>query len=73
MSTISLDRGPSRRPIIGAHADHRTSDFFFPRVQSLESRDLPWEKRIGRMHSWLEIGTYAFALLSACVVTLVVI
>jgi hypothetical protein len=73
MSTISLDRGPSRRPIIGAHADHRTSDFFFPRVQSLETRDMPWENRIGRMHSWLEIGVYGFALLCAAVVTLVAI
>jgi hypothetical protein len=72
MSTISLDREP--RPIIGAHADHKTTDFFFARVQSLDIRDLPWERRIPRMHSWLEIGVYGMALIcGAAVITVVAI
>jgi hypothetical protein len=71
MSTISLDRSP--RPIIGAHADHKTTDFFFSRVQSLETRDLPWENRIGRMHSWLEIGSYGCAFFCAAVAAIVMI
>jgi hypothetical protein len=64
MSTISLDRR-GRRPTIGAHADHKTTDFFFPRVQSLETRDLPWEKRTTRLYSWFEIGVYTAAFISA--------
>ena len=51
--------------IIGAHADHKTSDFFFPRVQSLETRDLPWENRIKPIHSYGEIAAYTGAVILA--------
>jgi hypothetical protein len=73
MSTISLGRAPSRRVTIGAHADHRTTDFFFPRVQSLETRDLPWERRTGRIYSWFEIGGYTAALVGAGAVAVAMI
>ncbi len=51
---------PARTPrrIICAHADHRRSDFIFPRQQSLTMRAAPWEKRIRPMRSWSEIALY---------------
>jgi len=62
MSSIGI-HGP--RPIIGAHADHRTSDFFFPRMQSLETRDTPWERRIRPLIPWHQYAAYATALVLA--------
>jgi hypothetical protein len=51
--------------IIGAHADHRTADYFFPRTQSLESRDLPWENRLKPVHSYGELAIYTAAVVIA--------
>lgn len=46
MSSIGWAQNGAGIQIVGAHADHKTSDFFFSRVQSLELRDTPWERRI---------------------------
>lgn len=51
--------------IICAHADHRRSDFIFPRQQSLVMRAAPWERRIRPMRSWSELSVYGFLLLLA--------
>jgi len=60
MSQIGITRSfGARGIIIGAHADHRTTDFFFPRTQSLELREMPWERRIKPMRSYAQIATYA--------------
>lgn len=55
---------------IGAHADHKTSDYFFPRVQSLEMRATPWERRLRPQYSWMQLGGYAAMLLVATSVSL---
>lgn len=57
--------------IICAHADHRRSDFIFPRTQSLTMRAAPWENRIRPMRSWGQIATYS-AILFLTAITLVV-
>lgn len=67
MSAIGIGR---QRLTIGAHADHKTSDFFFPRVQSLETRDLPWENRSKRLYSYGELAFYAGACLLIASLTL---
>jgi hypothetical protein len=74
MSAIGITGGPTayrkkRRPIlIGAHADHRQEDFFFPRTQSLPMRDAEWESRIKPMHSWSEIALYSAGIFALCAV-----
>ena len=70
MSSIGMQ---GLRVIIGAHADHKTADFFFPRVQSLETRDLPWENRIKPMHSYGEFALYAAAFVGAASLALALI
>jgi hypothetical protein len=59
----------ARGSIIGAHADHRTTDYFFPRVQSLELRDVPWERRLKPVRSYSQMATYAAVLALAVSVT----
>ena len=58
---------PQKSPprIICAHADHRRSDFIFPRQQSLVMRAAPWERRIRPLRSWSEIAIYGFLLFVA--------
>ena len=56
--------------LVAFDSSYRLADFFFPRVQSLESRDLPWESRIKPMRSWLEIGLYGFVVATVGVATL---
>ena len=73
MSAIGITGGPpvykKRRPIlIGAHADYRQEDFFFPRTQSLPMRDAEWESRIKPMHSWSEIALYSVGIFALCAV-----
>jgi hypothetical protein len=51
--------------LISSHADHRRSDFVFPRTQSAASRNAPWQDRIKPMRSWGEIGAYGVAALAA--------
>jgi hypothetical protein len=74
MSAIGITGGPTafkkkRRPIlIGAHADYRKEDFFFPRTQSLPMRDAEWESRIKPMHSWSEIALYSAGIFALCAV-----
>lgn len=46
MSSIGWAQNSAGIKIVGAHADHKTTDFFFPRTQSPEVRDMPWERRI---------------------------
>ncbi|HEX4302811.1 MAG TPA: hypothetical protein VHZ78_08455 [Rhizomicrobium sp.] len=72
MSAVGIANAcPSR--VISAHADYRHADFHFPRTQSLNSRDAPWERRLKPLRSWSEIGAYgavalaATVLLTACV------
>ena len=61
MSAIGLPRGRDQSGVllIGAHADFRHQDFFFPRTQSPGFRDAAWESRIRPMLSWSEILLYA--------------
>ena len=37
---------------ISAHADYRRSDYIFPRAQSRELSQLPWEDRAPALRSW---------------------
>lgn len=64
---------PRRSPprIICAHADHRRSDFIFPRTQSLTMRAAPWDNRIRPMRSWSQIATYGAILTLAALTVLV--
>jgi hypothetical protein len=67
MSAIGITGAPSafkkrRQILIGAHADYRQQDFFFPRTQSAPMRDAEWESRIRPMHSWGEIALYSMGL-----------
>lgn len=41
---------------IGAHADFRREDFYFPRMQSRSMRETPWGERTRRMKSWSELA-----------------
>jgi hypothetical protein len=66
MSSIGFN---ARCPIVGAHADHRTTDFFFPRTQSLEIRNLPWERRIKPLIPVQRVALQAFVVLAAAVLT----
>jgi hypothetical protein len=74
MSAIGITGAPTaykkkRRPmVIGAHADYRKDDFFFPRTQSLPMRDAEWESRIRPMHSWSEIALYSVGIFALCAV-----
>lgn len=36
----------------GVHADYRRDDYIFPRTQSLEMRELPWEERVSPLKHW---------------------
>ncbi len=68
MSAIGLSGGPIERlrpRIISSHAEHRRSDFVFPRQQSLAMRDTPWGDRIKPLTSWSQIGTYGAVMLVA--------
>jgi hypothetical protein len=66
MSSIGLG---ARSPIIGAHADHRTTDFFFPRTQSLQTRNLPWERRMKPLLSVQHAALQVFVVLTVAIVT----
>jgi hypothetical protein len=68
MSAIGISGSGRFAPrFISAHADHRRSDFVFPRTQSLGLRDAPWECRLKPMRTWSEIGAYGGVALAATV------
>jgi hypothetical protein len=56
MSAIGIHH--SKGFVIGAHADFRRDDFYFPRMQSQNFREARWESRIRPMLSWSEIILY---------------
>lgn len=62
MSAIGLSRTKrefsDRTVLVGAHADFRLEDYFFPRTQSPSLSRLKWESRIKPMHSWGEFVVY---------------
>lgn len=34
----------NRPPVAGVHADYRRDDYIFPRTQSLQMREMKWER-----------------------------
>ena len=74
MSSIGWARNGAGLHIVGAHADHKTSDFFFPRAQSLELRDLPWERRIKPpLIPVQRVALQALTVLAAAVITFAIV
>jgi hypothetical protein len=57
--------------LIGAHADFRLNDYFFPRTQSRSLSKLGWESRIRPMHSWSELILYGMGTALSVLVLLV--
>jgi hypothetical protein len=59
MSAIGVASGANKPGLIGARADFRRSDYYFPRTQSSAMRDLPWGDRSKPIRSWNRVAAYA--------------
>jgi hypothetical protein len=62
-----------RARLIGAHADFRLDDYFFPRTQSLSLSKLRWESRIKPMHSWSGLILYGMGTVFSVLALLVLL
>ncbi len=58
MSAIGVVSGATKSGLIGARAEFRRSDYYFPRTQSTAMRDLPWENRVKPIRSWNRVAAY---------------
>jgi hypothetical protein len=59
MSAIGISNDASKSRIIGATAEFRRSDYYFPRTQSAAMRELPWAHRSQPIRSWDRVAGYA--------------
>jgi hypothetical protein len=59
MSAIGVASGATKSGVIGARAEFRRSDYYFPRTQSSAMRDLPWADRTKPIRSWDRMAAFA--------------